>query len=586
MIGNLLNDRYELIEELDREPAFKCYHGRDRTLNREVYLRIVDSKIQDESEFIAELRRVVGRNSEIKSGGVERFFGVEDDQGSTFVVSEFSPGSRLSTRLKRLASLSVPVAVATVIEICEALQPLHEAGVIHGDVSAQSVMTTSTDGVKVLTPGFWRAFAHSEFAAHQMLKGMAPYLAPEVTAGGMPTQLSDIYSIGILMWQILAGRTPYHGDSPVQIATKHASEPVPSVKTVVAAVPDALDHLIRKCMDKNPLKRYSSLGSLLNDLRQIQDALRFGKKLAWPITGEASVEELGRIAPDMNAIDSDPESEEKRVKKEEKVKKERKTRSEDGVPIWLSVIAYMMSIAFIIVIGGWMFFRASQPKSFAIPNFVGKNIEEARKEMREHNVTIKEVRREPSDDYEAGAIISTNPTSGEMIKENFYINAIVSSGSKFVELPDFRGRDIGEVKELIQSLDLRLTDQDIEYVQDRDSEPGMVLSQVPEPRKSVERKTTIKLKVSNGNERVSEGGRSNVSKNYNISVEVPALLDAAVLVRIEMTDDRGTKTVYEDNNNPGDTIEEESRGYGTEVIFRIFFDNELVKQITKTPGDD
>ncbi|MEZ5163352.1 MAG: PASTA domain-containing protein [Fimbriimonadaceae bacterium] len=173
-----------------------------------------------------------------------------------------------------------------------------------------------------------------------------------------------------------------------------------------------------------------------------------------------------------------------------------------------------------------------------------------------------------------------------MIKENFYINAVVSSGSKFVELPDFRGRDLAEVKELIQSLDLRLTDQDIEYVRDRDSEPGMVIGQVPEPRKSVERRTAIKLKVSNGNERVTSDGRSNVSKNYNISVEVPALLDAAVLVRIEMTDDRGTKTVYEDNNNPGDTIEEESRGYGTEVIFRIFFDNELVKQITKTPGDE
>jgi serine/threonine-protein kinase len=138
----------------------------------------------------------------------------------------------------------------------EAVSALHASGIVHGDISAKTVVATSADSIKVTVPGLWRAYGISSRAAVAALRAMSPYLAPEVTAGAMPTFQSDIYAMGVLLWQLLTGRLPYPGDTPSSVAVKHATAPYPSLRSVTNSVPMPLDKIVEKAMAKEPSARY------------------------------------------------------------------------------------------------------------------------------------------------------------------------------------------------------------------------------------------------------------------------------------------------------------------------------------------
>lgn len=589
MIGKLLNNRFEILEKVDGTVVFDCYKALDKDTNKEVYLRVAQPEVTN-AEFSEALEEVIDVTSRIRGNGIEKTVGVYSFEGQPYIVCEYFAATTLDARLKKLSTLSVPVSVAFAIDLCDAIEPLHQEGIIHGDVSTKNILMTSDEGMKLVMPGYWRAYSKSEVAAKKVFREMSPYLAPEVTAGGMPTQASDIYAIGILLWRTLIGRFPYAGENAIATSTQHATQEYPSLKEINGSIPMPLDEVVKKALDKNPLKRYASVKALRADLQKIQDALRFGRPMTWPlILDSEEAPELEEVAPKLNAIDGKPEREEPIKEKSEKISKKKSSSKkknkkmsnrDDRVPAWLTGMFYVMTVLAILVVGAWISFNFKKPKKLAVPNIVGKQIEEARQELKEMDLKIREVRREQSDKYSAGEILVTAPAEGEDIYAGTYIECIVSSGSEFVEIPDFRGRDLSEVRELCRSLDLIIDDDDVSYVRDKDLEKGLVISHIPEAGKEVKRDTHIKLKLSNGDERVRTG-TSSKRNYYRVSFPIPGGLQHGVTVRIDMTDDRGTKTVYERDLDPGDEVSERFPGYGDRIIFRVFFDGELIDQITQ-----
>ncbi len=573
MIGTVVGGRYSLTKEAESDGVFLGFKGVDQTTNRDIFARMIRPEAEGDGGIVSTLTDIVANLKGVRHNGIEKVIGVFEEGEHFYLVSEAFEGISIESRLRKLANLSVPVAVGMAIEIAEALEIVHEADIVHGDISPRTVFSQANDKAKLVTVGFWKAYAYSNTAARVKAREMGPYLAPEVTAGSMPSVGSDIYAVGVLLWQMLAGRPPYSAESVSSLAAKHSSQEYPSVRSVVPAVPVALDKVIEKAMSKNPLHRYGSVRSLLDDLKIIQDGLRFGRPLAWPLRPDSGEEVQVKIAPELNVVDSELVEEEEVAKKK---KRRRDAEVSDSLPMWLSGLVYLSLTMMIIVVGVWIFFNIQKPKSQLMPDLIGKPVEEARKELEKMDVKLRIARLESSNEHPKDVIISLAPAPGENVKEHSYVEAVVSSGSRIVELPDFRGRSLDEVTQIIEGLSLKLEKADIEYVRDRELEKGMIVSQSPEPRTKVERLSSIKLKVSNGNERVSTDSASDRRTERDLVFTIPRSIEGTVSVRVEAEDARAKREIYSATHSGGDEIVEKFSAYGDSVQILIYFDDKLV----------
>ena len=267
MIGTTLRIRYEVTGLLSEGPIFTAYSARDRLLARDVCVRVFKSPYDKEKPFVAAVERTIERTRKIQHPGVETCLNLDEHEDLPFVVSEVSRGSSLSDRIRKLAPFSVPVSVGMVISILEGLNALHSEGVVHGDIGGHNIVIQTDGSARLQMSGFWECYSSSATAGMAVAPYMVPYLAPEVGAGGAPSFASDIYAVGVVLYQLLSARLPFAGETPAAITQKHATDPVPAIRSVVSSAPAVLEELIRKTLAKSPGERYTDAADMLSDLR-------------------------------------------------------------------------------------------------------------------------------------------------------------------------------------------------------------------------------------------------------------------------------------------------------------------------------
>lgn len=582
MIGTILRVRYELLQQLDEDPVFITYRARDRVAGRDVCVRTLQQPFCQEPEFIEKLRGVCLKLSAVQDEHVERIRELDDDETMVFVVSDLGPEQSLAERLRKLLSFSAPIAVTTAIGVLKGLEKLHAAGIVHGDVSARNVMLSPTGQIQVRNGGIWESYSASRTAGAVMLPYLAPYMAPEIAAGGMPTPTSDVYAVGVLLYLMLTGREPFAGDTPVAVAVKHATAPPPNLRALSPASPEILAQIVMKALAKRPEDRYQTASEMLGDLRMLQDAMRFGRQLSWPIQRRPVAETAAQpITPPLSAIR--PERPAGAPKSPPPPRSD--DFDDDGdLPKWLSWLAYAGAGVLLVLIGSWVFFNLNKPKLLEVPRIIGLSANEASATLSDMGLRMRISRREPSDKYPEETVIDVNPSPGSSVREHGTVSVVLSSGSRFVEVPDLRGRDLEDARSLL-SLKGLVLDDEVRYARDRNMEPGRIIAQIPEARRKVERQTAIRVVVSGANPSADSGTNlDNVRNTYRLTVTMPKG-EVSVLVRVDMTDVRGTATVYEARHAPGDVFEVEAEGYGDSATFRIFFDGEIVKQVTKDASE-
>jgi len=577
MIGSVLRIRYAVNQLLYENAVYTAYIAFDQVAGKDVCVKVFKPPFAQEKEFVDAAIYHAQKASAVHHQGIEKVLELDDHEGLPFLVCELPKGTVLRDRLRRFAPFSVPVAVGMASAVCEPLYALHKAGIVHGDISAENVIIGADGTAVLLQPGQWQAYGHSRTAGMVCLPGMAPYLAPEVSAGGMPSPESDVYAIGVLLYELLTGHAPHRADSPVALAMKHGSEVPPRVKALNSSVPMVLDEITHKALAKDPLQRYRSVGELLSDLRYLQDALRFGRSLSWPIRPE-SVSDRPKVAPKMSAV-REPEAPQPKTRIKEMADDE---PTASDVPVWMRMAATFVVAIFVFFIGWWLFISLNTKKEVKVPNIIGQPISEAANILATNKLRLQVARKQASDKYDAETIIECNPEVGETVKEDKVIFVTVSSGSRFVEVPDLRGFTLDEAQGLLKKLNLEC-DRTVQYKRSRSVAEGLVLEQNFDPRSSVEQGTKILLTVSSGDKGHDSSDRSEVH-DYEVQVTLSDRKEPVTL-RVDLVDDKGQKTIHEEEHQPGETVNIKAKGWGDEVTFKIFYDGEQVKQVTQSASE-
>ncbi|MCL4284676.1 MAG: serine/threonine-protein kinase [Fimbriimonadaceae bacterium] len=572
MIGRALRIRYDVVQLIGDGPVFRSYVARDRVQGREVCIREFKPPFDKEPEFVDAVRKCVDSLGDVKHPSVERLLEVDEDEGTPFIVGELSAGSSLAERIRRLAPFSVSVAVSTAVSICEGLAALHDAGIVHGDVGEPNIWVSTTGEARLQLAGLWQAYSASQTAGGVVLPAMAPYLAPEVSQGAMPSPSSDVYGVGAILFHLLTGRMPYHAEHPVALAMKHISEPIPSTRSINPSVPVALDRVVQRALAKNPEERYQTAAGLLSDLRMIRDALRFGRK---PATSDSPRhdEKPTQVAPAMSA------ARRPRSKPDEKEWEESEPRD---VPTWLVMAMVFLGSLVVFMLAGWLFFNLSRPRAIVVPDVTRLTLREAQDRLQSAQLRVRVARRESNEEVPADTVLESEPPAGAKVYEGNTVQLVVSAGSRFVDVPDLRGRTLDSARELLDTIGLKL-DERIEEQRDREMEPGTILAQAPPPRQRAERGTAVRVTVASDR---STSTSAEANKRYLFTIRIRLRdIESSVMLRVDLADSRGTRTVYENEHSPEELVEITAEGQGPQATFSIYYDNELVKQVTKDSAE-
>lgn len=573
MIGSLLSQKYDILQELGDGPLFHAYLAQERATNKNVVVRVTKPPFNDDSEFIKSLRECIARSQRIGHPHVSAAIAMEQHNGNWFLVHKYHLGQPLSQRLKRVNGLGVSTSVGVMIRILEALVDLHDAGLIHGDLRADNVVISSDGVPTLLVPCIAEAYSSSDRVRQALLPKNGPYLAPECHRGEGLSRSSDLFAVGVVLYEMLVGEPPFRAST----GSEHAnSGSVPSITRRVPTAPAVLDRIIEKALCKNPADRYPDARSLMEDLTILQDALKFGTATSWPLK-PAKGRDRPRIGPRLNTVGA--EEKDKRMA-------ERWSRDQsDGAPRWLVFMSISLIVAALGVIAWWMVFRLNAPQTRTVPNIVGMSFSEASTLLKNINLTLRQSKQVPSDQYPEGIVLEIRPAASRAIKEGSFVDAVVSSGSSTVEVPDITGKTPDEAKGLLEKMGLSLSDN-ILFVFDSAVPSGHIVSQRPAKHLIVGKKSKVQIEVSKGAAvEVPDPPPSLVPYLYHLSWNMPDGT-APIKVRVEMRDASGQKSIYEQVHSPNDKVTIDIEGLGDSATFTIYYDDRVVKTFTQEAANE
>jgi len=546
LINRVINSRYEILEQLGNGAFFQVYKARDKSTNQMVAVKSLRPEYISDADFYAGLLRASASVSRLSHSNIARQIEIITEPSSVYVITEYIRGINLKERIRRIAPFTLAVTVDFAVAIAEALHQAHQSGVIHGDLRPQNVIISPEGVLKVTDFGMVQALMASPKAASHNLSQFAYYQAPETISGAPVTPAADIYGLGVILFEMLTGSLPYTGETPLIIATKHQKDPIPSPKAMNASVPRSMDGIVMKALQKHPEDRYRSMNDMLNDLKMVRDALRFGKSLSWsPVSGlqpitvaepekeraqeptSASVASGAKIpSPAKSAKSSvDSATVEELPKAQGKVIKNGDSvmaygTYDDRVSPYLKIaIGTVLFILLSTLIIGIPLYLAtfSKPMQKKLPNLVGMVYDQAKSEA--DDLGVKLIRHDDfNDQYDPNVIFKTDYDPNSPVYPGKTVNVWVSEGSRNVIIPSVINMTGDDANQQLQQSGLSIGN-----VTQADSDQiiaGNVISQTPPPGKKVPRSTPVNLVISDGpsaNASTSGDNSGSSGDNYDSS---------------------------------------------------------------------
>ena len=482
--GKTLNGRYKIQSLIGTGGMAAVYLAKDLILDRLVAIKVLRLDFRQNDDAMRRFRREALSATQLTHPNIVGVYDVGQSQEMNYIVMEYVEGTDLKDYVRQRGALHPIEAVRIMMQIVSAIAAAHQNRIIHRDIKPQNILIDREGNVKITDFGIAVALSDTSLTQTNTLLGSVHYLSPEQARGGMATIQTDIYALGIVLYELLTGKVPFDGESAVSIALKHFQEPLPPVMNPSVMIPQSLENIVLKATAKDPMNRYRSCYEMFQDLKTCLDSTRLYEKKFVPTSFSGETKVLTPInTQKVKPIQTSREIPIVEMDEEKPVKKKRK---------WPWVLLLMISVIGIMAFA----FLHSSPKEVQVPDVTNLTEAAAKIKLADAKLNVTDVIQVQSDEVESGKVIETNPKAGSTVKEKSKVTLKVSSGKEAITMKDYRNKTYEAARDELKKLGFTVERKD-ENSDNVDS--GKVISQSIAPNQKVEGKdTVITLVVSKG----------------------------------------------------------------------------------------
>lgn len=487
-----LNHRYEIIDKVGGGGMAEVFHGYDTVLHRDVGIKILRDQFIQDKDFVARFRQEACNAAGLSHPNIVNIYDFGSEHDINYIVMEYVVGRTLKEVITDSGALDYQTAVKYAIGIASALKQAHDHAIVHCDVKSQNILIDTKGVAKITDFGIARAFGQPSESEERGVIGSVYYLSPEQAAGKPVTAQSDLYSFGVVLFEMLTGQLPYDGDTPAEVARQHLTSPTPSARRYDPEIPYDLDAIVTKALAKNPLLRYKTDDDFLSDLRRVETRLRKAETAAEEslsphhkgVSDETIIirsEEMGDGLLHKTPLrDENPDNGAAAGEKEPP----KKNKTKKMLGLFIGAIFLLSALIYGLV--------GYSSGDIAVPDVKGKTLVEAEAILKDNNLdfTLKE---EFDAKVPTGTVIKQSPGAGSHVKAGRKIQLTVSKGAEPGVVPDLKGKNLAEATEMLHAAKLAVGKVTVQYKEG--AAQGAVLSQDIEAGKKVAAGTKVDLVV-------------------------------------------------------------------------------------------
>ena len=499
MKGQKISDRYQIIKSIGEGGMANVYLAYDTILDRNVAVKVLRGDLATDEKFVRRFQREALSASSLSNPNIVEVYDVGEDDGEYYIVMEYIEGKHLKNLIKKRGKLTVSEAVDIVMQITDGLSVAHDSYIIHIDIKPQNIMVLENGLVKITDFGIAMAMNSTQLTQTNSVMGSVHYLPPEQASGKGSTLQSDIYSIGILFYELLTGKLPFKGENAVEIALKHLKEPLPSISEELPNIPQSVENIIIKATAKNPKNRYSDAREMYEDLKTCLDSTR---------SNEPKIKlKYQEVSDDTKMIKQ--VKEEKVENKKKNSEKNKKVDTEEVIAkkitgddlkkqnkTLIKLASIFTGLVIVITLVFVLITVTTKTKNVEVPNVENKSVSDAIKILQDAGFTIADEQEGISSlDIEVGNVVKTSPLAGTTRKKGSTIKIYISTGDATIEIEDYTGKNYLEIKGSLEARGLVVNTEE-EVIEDTDEnkfKDGDVVSQSIEAGESLKKGENITL---------------------------------------------------------------------------------------------
>lgn len=430
--GYEIGHRYRIIRSLGEGGMANVYLAHDMVLDRDVSVKLLRLDLRDDPSTKRRFHREAMAATQLNDPHIVGIYDVGEDHGLQYMVMQYVKGTDLKAYIKKHYPIPLPQVIDIMEQVLSAVATAHAHGIIHRDLKPQNILIDENKNVKITDFGIAVAVSQDSLTQTNTLMGSVHYLSPEQARGSIATKQSDIYSLGIILFELLTGKVPFEGETAVSIALKHFREEIPSVREQNKEIPQALENVIIKATAKEPAERYSSVNEMAADLKTVLDPQRANEprlKIQQDDNGETKVLDIKHLKADdyqpKKSTDSptvDPSTKPQKWKK-------------------YGIVSGTLGMIVLIAVCSWWFLI----RQVIIPDVEGMTVLKAEQRLHQQNLRIGKITRVNSQAVDKNRIVSTNPDVSHKTRVSTPINLTVSTGVKQLQMADYVGEDYSSV---------------------------------------------------------------------------------------------------------------------------------------------
>ncbi len=493
--GQKINDRYQIIKTIGEGGMANVYLAYDTILDRNVALKVLRGDLSNDEKFVRRFQREALSASSLSHPNIVEMYDVGEDDGQYYIVMEYVEGKTLKQLIKKRGALTLNEVIDIMLQLTDGIAHAHDSYIIHRDIKPQNIMIMENGLVKITDFGIAMALNSTQLTQTNSVMGSVHYLPPEQANGKGASVKCDIYSLGILMFELLTGSIPFKGENAVEIALKQMKEPLPDVTLINPEIPQSIENILLRATAKNPKNRYNDAREMHQDLETALDEERAHEKRVvyeYPENDLDDTKIMEKIS-DFKNLDSESEDLASKIDDED-VKEKKKGK------IAIIISSIIIGILLIAIVA-YFVFVSKDNKAIKIPDVTDMTVVDAEEELEKLGFEVAlETEKIDDDEIEKGRVVKTEPEIGRTVKKGTKITLYESTGTADIEMEDYTGKNYLEVKVLLEEvkkLKVAIEKKSVENV--TAEQENIIVDQNPKAGTKVSEGSTVTLYIPNMN---------------------------------------------------------------------------------------